>query len=224
MTVDLGVLERWLTGWSLARGLPVPTRDGAALTVKVGWPDQLRRHVFVDAGQALQECADRSTEPLVHLKAAVGPDVMRRALPPRWRMDTPRYLMSLAAPMPAAMAPGYAIETTTEHGAQVITLLAPDGARAATGRIVLHRGTAVFDQIETLEPYRRKGLASALMCALDALACQEAVSERLLVATEAGRALYLSLGWTVLAPYSTAVSQDGATPALPSAPPPPSSR
>lgn len=43
------------------------------------------------------------------------------------------------------------------------------------------------------------------MFALDALAEQAGVSERLLVATEAGRALYIRLGWLVLAPYSTAV-------------------
>lgn len=222
MKPDLDLLERWLTGWSLARGLPLPTRDGAGLTVEVGWPDQLRRHVFVDAGPALQACADRSAEPFVHLKAAVGPEQLRRVLPPRWQMESPRYLMTLAASMPAASAPGFAAETRTEHGACVITLAAPDGTRAATGRIVLHRGTAVFDQIETFEPYRRKGLASALMCALDALAGQAAADERLLVATEAGRALYLKLGWTVLAPYSTAVLLPAPAAALVSAPPPPS--
>lgn len=224
MNVDLDLLERWLTGWSLARGLPLPTRDGAGLTVEVGWPEQLRRHVFVDAGQALRERAGRSHDPYVHLKAAVEPAQLRRALPPRWQMESAHYLMALAAPMPAAAAPGYAAATTTEHGADVITLTAPDGARAATGRIVLHRGTAVFDRIETFEPYRRQGLASALMCALDALAGRAAVDERLLVATEAGRALYLKLGWTVLAPYSTAVLRPAPGAALVSAPPPPSIR
>ncbi|NHZ36198.1 GNAT family N-acetyltransferase [Massilia sp. CCM 8692] len=73
------------------------------------------------------------------------------------------------------------------------------------GRVVVHGTTAVFDRIETFAPHQRKGLGSALMAALDPLAQQAGVSERLLVATEAGRSLYLALGWRVLAPYSTAV-------------------
>jgi hypothetical protein len=40
---------------------------------------------------------------------------------------------------------------------------------------------------------------------LDALARQAKVTERLLVATEAGRGLYLSLGWRLLSPWTTAV-------------------
>jgi GNAT superfamily N-acetyltransferase len=223
MNADLDMLERWLRGWSLARGLPLPTRDGAGLSVEVGWPEQARRHVFADAGPALQECAGRIDEPFVYLKAAVEPAQMRRALPKRWQMESPRYLMHLASAMPAASATGYVANTTMEHGAHVITLAAADGASAATGRVVLDRGTAVFDRIETFEPYRRRGLASALMCALDSLAQQAAVSERLLVATEAGRALYLRLGWQVVAPYSTVVLAAPLA-ALPSPPPPPSGK
>jgi predicted GNAT family acetyltransferase len=63
----------------------------------------------------------------------------------------------------------------------------------------------VFDRIATHEHYRRQGLASALMLALDALAVQAGLSERLLSATEAGAALYAKLGWQHLAPYASAV-------------------
>lgn len=44
-----------------------------------------------------------------------------------------------------------------------------------------------------------------IMLTLDAIAKGTHVKERLLVATEAARALYESLGWSVLAPWSTAV-------------------
>lgn len=51
---------------------------------------------------------------------------------------------------------------------------------------------------------------SAVMLALDALAAaDDYAAERLLVATGACRALYASLGWQVLAPYSTAVLDRG---------------
>lgn len=206
MIVDLNLLERWQTGWSLSRGAPLPTRDGGGLVVEVGLPEQVRRHVFLDAGRDLQDCAAGIDVPFVYLKAAVDTDRMRRALPARWQIQSPGYLM--ARPGPAAhvaLPAGYSASVERAHGAQLIRFADAAGQPAASGRVVLNGASAVFDQIETLEPHRRKGLGAALMSALDALAAQAGVSERLLVATEAGRALYASLGWQLLAPYSTAV-------------------
>lgn len=206
MPVDLHLLERWLTGWSLARGLPLPTKSGGGLVVHVGWPGQLRRHVFADAGRELEQCAASVRDPFVYLKAAVDSDQMRRALPAEWQIESPRYLMSRATAMGCAeMRAGYASTVTMEHGAQLVRVLDAAGHTAATGRVVLHGGTAVFDRIETLEAYRGQGLATALIFVLDELATRAGLSERLLVATEAGCALYRKLGWQVLAPYSTAV-------------------
>jgi GNAT superfamily N-acetyltransferase len=206
MIVDLSLLQRWQSGWSLSRGVPLPTRAGGGLVVEVGLPEQVRRHVFVDAGRELRECAARIHAPFVFLKAPVEPEQMRRALPAAWQIQSPGYLMARLAPAtPVAPPAGYRASVGLEHGAHVIRFTDGAGQTAASGRVVLNGATAVFDRIETLEPHRRKGLGTALMRALDALAAQAGVSERLLVATEAGRALYLTLGWQVLAPYSTAV-------------------
>jgi GNAT superfamily N-acetyltransferase len=204
--IDLHLLERWQTGWSLARGMPLPVRDGGGLVVEVGLPEQLRRHVFAEAGSALRDCAAQIHAPHILLKAPVDPAQMRRALPARWQIEAPGYLMHCRAPLagPAALPAGYAAQFETEHGARLVRLTDAAGDTAALGRVVIHGATAVFDRIETLESHRRKGLGRSLMHALDALATRAGVTERLLVATEAGRALYLSLGWEVLAPYSTA--------------------
>lgn len=208
MKVDLALLERWLNGWSLSRGLPLPAHSGGGLVVEVGWPDQLRRHVFVDAGPALRDCASRIHAPFIHLKAAVDADELRRALPAHWMMERPRYVMWRPAAMgkPAALPAGYAARVDARSGLYTVRLTDSAGRTAASGYVLLHRGTAIFDRIETLEPHRRKGLGTALMSMLDGLAEDAGASERLLVATEEGRALYLSLGWQVLSPYSTAVS------------------
>ena len=205
--VTFGLLERWLTGWSRSRGLPLPRHAGDGLVVDVGWPDQLRRHVFPDAGAALRRCASSTHTPLVHLKVPVDRDILRQALPPGWTVEAPGYLMRRCGPMtPAgALASGYDVALSVEHGAYVVRVADAAGAIAASGRITLRAGTAVFDQIETAEPHRRKGLASAVMLTLDQLACQAGATERLLVATEAGVALYVSLGWEHVAPWSTAV-------------------
>ena len=206
-TVTLALLERWLSGWSRSRGLPLPRHAGGGLVVDVGWPGQLRRHVFPDAGVALRTCAAGIHPPFVHLKAAVDAELLREALPAGWTIEAPAYLMRHCGPMTPAhtLAFGYDIDLSVEHGAYVVRVADGTGAIAASGRITLHDGTAVFDRIETLEPHRRKGLASVVMLALDQLACQAGVTERLLVATEAGTALYASLGWLHVAPWSTAV-------------------
>ena len=207
MQVDLPLLERWLTGWSLSRGLLVPTHAGGGLVVEVGWPDQLRRHVFADAGSALRECASRIDAPFVHLKAPVDTETLRRALPGHWEFESQRYVMHRPAAMePVALPAGYVASVALKGHAHAVHFADANGEPAASGLVVLKNGTAVFDRIETFEPHRRKGLGTALMSALDALAVNAGVSERLLIATDAGRALYLSLGWQVLAPYSTAVS------------------
>jgi GNAT superfamily N-acetyltransferase len=203
---DLNLLERWLSGWSLARGLPLPRREDGGLVVDVGLPDQLRRHVFADAGPALRECAARINEPLVFIKACVDGDTLRRALPPPWIVEAPRYLMRCDGPMREAAPPAaYTIAHARRHGAAIVHIVDTTGAIAASGQLVVHGATAIFDQIETAPAHRRRGLGLSLMGALDALARQAGVDERLLVATDAGRQLYLRLGWQVLAEYSTAV-------------------
>lgn len=205
--IDLPLLERWLRGWSLSRGVPLPVREDGGLRVDVGMPLQLRRYVFLDAGPSLQACADRIHAPHIYLKAPVDPAVLRAALPSRWTVETPGYLML----GPAAMArqvelpPGYIVEQAVEHGAQLVRVLHTSGELAASGRITLDGGCAVFDQIVTSESHRRLGLGTVVMQHLDALAKAANVTERLLVATDEGRSLYTRLGWQLIAPWATAV-------------------
>lgn len=204
---DLSLLQRWLTGWSRSRGLPLPRHEAGGLCVEVGWPDQLRRHVFADASAALRACADAIHAPRIHVKATVDCATLRAALPARWSIEAARYLMTHAGPMRAAVTlpAGYTTLFTVEHGAYVIDVIDGAGVLAASGRITLDAGTAVFDRIGTDAAHRRQGLASAVMLSLDQLATQAASAERLLVATESGAALYPHLGWHHLAPISTAV-------------------
>jgi GNAT superfamily N-acetyltransferase len=204
--INLALLERWLTGWSLSRGLPPPYHQGGGLVVDVGFADQLRRHVFVDADAQLQACAAAIDEAFVYIKAAVTPAQLRAALPARWMIETPRYVMRIDGSMQVAPVPaGYRAIFHTEHGATVVRLVDENGAVAASGGLVMVDATAIFDRIETAASHRRRGLGRAIMGALEQLAREHGASERLLIATDAGRALYETLGWQVLAPYATAV-------------------
>jgi ribosomal protein S18 acetylase RimI-like enzyme len=205
--VDFSLIERWLTGWSLSRGLLPPVHQDGGLVVEVGKPDQLRRHVFLDAGQALQACADRIHAPHIFLKAPVAPDVLRRALPERWRIEPPGHLMACPAPMTShvTLPPAYRLAFETQKDAHVVRVIHTSDEQAASGRLVVHGRCAIFDQIETAEHHRRRGLGTVVMQALDSIAIRTGASERLLVATDNGRALYSRLGWHMLAPWSTAV-------------------
>jgi GNAT superfamily N-acetyltransferase len=207
MILDFALIERWLTGRSLARGLPLPVLEGGGLRVEVQSPMELRRHVFLDAGAALQRCAAQINAPNIFIKAAVAPEVMRVALAPHWKIDDTGYLMCGPAGMTGnpELPPGYRITVETEHGGQIVRVFNAGGEFAAAGRVSIHAGCAVFDQIVTEETHRRLGLGTMVMHTLDALAERAGITERLLVATEDGRSLYQRLGWQVLAPWSTAV-------------------
>ena len=84
--------------------------------------------------------------------------------------------------------------------ARVITT---DGDLAASGCAAETADAFIYDRIETAQDHRRKGLGVAVMIALGT-ARKSLVSPQLLVATEDGRSLYASLGWTVLAPFAAA--------------------
>ena len=210
-SVDLALIERWLTCWSLSRGVPLPLPHNGGLVVEVGLPDQLRRYVFADAGPALQACAQGIREPQVFLKAPVEPDVLRRALPAGWDVEGRGYFMAGPPQQPAdvLLPAGYRLSFGREHGAQLVRVMHDCGDVAARGGIVLHGRCAVFDRIETAEAHRRRGLGTVVMRALDAIAARAGVEERLLVATADGRGLYESLGWHVVAPWSTAFLNPG---------------
>ncbi|MYM37999.1 GNAT family N-acetyltransferase [Duganella qianjiadongensis] len=207
MSLNLALIDRWLTGRSLARGLSLPLRHAGGLCVEVGDATELRRHIFLNAGAALQACAAQTHVPLVLLKAAVSPEQMRAALPGHWNIDNGAFLMygpeSVTAKL--ALPPDYRISLDAEYGGYIARVIHVSEGLAASGRIALHGRCAVFDQVVTEQTHRRLGLGRAVMLTLEAIAEKAGVTERLLVATQAGRPLYEHLGWRVLAPWSTAM-------------------
>ncbi|MBA5686399.1 GNAT family N-acetyltransferase [Duganella sp. LX47W] len=207
MNPDLALIERWLIGRSLARGLPLPFHQAGGLCVEVGNAVELRRHVFLDAGLALQACAKQIHVPRVYLKAAVDPGTLRSALPGHWRIEDIGYLMQGPTAMVAntELPQDYRITLEAEHGGYIARIMHVSDTTAAFGRIALRVGCAVFDQIVTDEAHRRLGLGTVVMKTLDSMAERARKTERLLVATKDGRALYEKLGWRVLSPWSTAV-------------------
>lgn len=69
---------------------------------------------------------------------------------------------------------------------------------AASGRVYVVDGTAVFDKIVTEPAFQRRGLGSFIMKALAAKAFEHDVQNGLLLASLDGQKLYSHLGWDVV--------------------------
>jgi GNAT superfamily N-acetyltransferase len=96
------------------------------------------------------------------------------------------------------------MEVSSLGSAIKAAIISKDGSLAASGYAAEHGQAFVFDRINTHPAHRRRGLGRALMAALGEMQ-QSAGTTRVLVATEEGRALYSTLGWTLLSDYSTIV-------------------
>jgi GNAT superfamily N-acetyltransferase len=201
---DPALILAWLQARSIARGLPMPVPDCGGWRVETGSADELRRFVFAGPVPGLAELGRRTRDPLIALKLCGPGDLMRMLLPADWRTEAPAYVMTCDA-LAASRTRLTGYHPTLLRRGQVFEgrIESADGATAASGFAVEHGGVFIFDRIRTEPLHRRRGLASALMHML-AEARIARSSQYILVATEAGRALYEALGWRVLSPYTTA--------------------
>ena len=207
----LDVFSAWSRGWAITREVapPVPFADG--LRIEVGLPRQARRYVFPHASQALHELGETVAQPWVFLKACATSDELRALLPARWQMQDDHFMMTCGDASFAgsgALAPGYALHVEDDAARTRrahVHVHAEDGSVAASGHLAFDERFAIYDRIVTEPAHQRRGLGRAVMRALQALAHAHGRHAGALVATDPGRALYESLGWTLQAPWATAV-------------------
>ncbi len=202
---DADWLLAWMTGRSLARGLPLPFADRGGWRAEIGSDSETRRWVFAGLTQALCDLACEIRQPGLNLRALATPEAMREVLPPGWQVQAPSYAMAGPAMRSAegALPHGYRLELQRSPLAAHAFVLASDGELAASGHLGIGEHAAVADRIIVHPGHRRHGLGRALMAAL-AGARPAPAQPQLLVATEMGRQLYEALGWRVLSPYASA--------------------
>lgn len=194
----------WLTGRSVARGLPAPVADRGGFRVDTGSDTEAIRWVFPAISNGLIELGRSVRAPRHFVKSCVERERLRAALPGHWRMQDPGFFMMAAGPFgKPSLVPGYGLETV-RHG-QVIQarIIAADGSLAASGYAAELADAMIYDRIVTAPAHQRLGLGTMIMTALQA-AKRNPGAVDLLVATEAGRQLYTRLGWRLVAPYSSA--------------------
>jgi len=201
----------WIRGWAVTREVdpPVPHADG--FHIAVGLPRQAGRYVFPHPSPAIADLGVSLTQPWVFIKACATSQQLRSLLPAHWRIEDLHHMMTCdARPFPgsAAVGAGYALEIDDDAPATRqghVRVVAADGTLAASGHVALGARRAIYDRIVTEPAHQRRGLGRAVMHALQALARTHGRHEGVLVATDAGRALYESLGWRLHSPWAGAV-------------------
>lgn len=203
MGVDPALLHAWLAARSIARGLPAPVADHGGFRVDTGSEAETVRWVFPQVA-GLGVLARTIAVPRHVLKLCGTDEELRAVLPAGWQLHALSYFMTAAghsgeAPVPA----GYAVERNCSAAVTAVRIRALTGEIAASGYAAETGDAFVYDRILTAAGHRRRGLGRAVMAALHQ-AKRNSRTPGLLVATEAGRALYETLGWRTISPYSTA--------------------
>ena len=202
--VDPVMLKAWLSARSVARGLPPPVPDYGGFRVDTMSDEEIARWVFPTIGAGLHTLAHTITEPRHLLKLCGGADELQAALPPTWGLHAQSYFMRAIGKPPARRLPdGYVIEVKHAGAVLEARIMSETGDLAASGYAAEAGGVFVYDRIVTQPEHRRRGLGHVLMRTLHDVR-QHPGNPELLVATEDGRALYETLGWKTISPYSTA--------------------
>ncbi|MET8974422.1 GNAT family N-acetyltransferase [Streptomyces sp. NPDC004539] len=206
------IVRAWVEGWVVSRGAAPPVPEPWGVTIDVGRPGHVHRHVFGAVGADVEEAVVRKvaegvTGAGVWLKVFHDPETVGSWLGPDWWIDPePGCLMT--TPLPPARRPappaGYTTRTWTRSGVTRALVAASDGSFAAGGQIAVTGTTAVFDQIETSPAHRRRGLGTTVMRTLHSAATAQGAHTGVLAGTPAGHALYTTLGWRTEATLTSA--------------------
>ena len=206
LTADPLIVETWATGWALSRGTPAPVRTAGALRIDVGLPKHKTRYIFPQCGSDVGSLAETIHDSDVFIKVCAPPEAVQELLPSHWTIESLGYMMSqlsshaLESTLPAA----YTLKVTSTPPILIVQITDSSGFIAAKGRAALVGPFAIYDQIETHEAHRRRGLGRVVMHALRKSVSNYSVDHGLLVATADGRELYNALGWQMHSLFTTA--------------------
>ncbi|MER5948312.1 GNAT family N-acetyltransferase [Streptomyces sp. NPDC001904] len=211
MTGDRHVRD-WVDGWVVSRGAAPPLVEPWGYTIYVGLAEHVGRHVLGATGDDVREDDVRKVTGSVtgrgtHLKVFADRERVLPWLGAGWEpYGADDFLMTVGlTPAAAPSAPaGYRVRAWARGGVTRVLVTDAEGAFAARGQVAVVGAGAAVDQIETSPDHRRKGLGSAVMRTLHAAAYDRGAVRGVLACTPAGRLLYESLGWEVVAPLTNA--------------------
>ncbi|GAA2905530.1 hypothetical protein Acy02nite_86920 [Actinoplanes cyaneus] len=213
---DAGVprelLDAWVEAWAISRGAPAPVAVPGGWWIQVGLPGHRLRYVLREPDhELLVHLGEEQGSPGAWIKMTGDPARLHAALPAPWEPAETGHLMTIelrSMPVPPAPAsvtsPAVPAGYTLRLGDSSAEVLDAGGRTAASAKLVTVGTVAMIDQVETVPAHRRRGLGSVVMRALAEHARSLGAETGVLVATDQGRHLYRSLGWTVRAPFPAA--------------------
>ena len=200
----------WVHARSIARGVALPVADHGGWRVETSSDTEIRRYIFAGAGPDIASLARKVTRPRIWVKACCEDAVLASCLTTPWTLSTPAWMMvGPSSAGDAALPTGYHAAVERIGVCATVEIRVGDGALAASGHSAEASGVFVYDRIVVAPAHRRRGLGRSIMHLLSAQR-NSLESQPLLVATEAGRALYETIGWEVYRPYASAVIPDQA--------------
>lgn len=207
--VSKEVLERWLTAWSTSREKPLPEIWKSGYKVYVGDEKQKIRYVFPEVNEDFIQLAESIREPWIYLKVCESFETFSALIPKRWKIQPQGYMMYCPGRMTvreSILPECYSLEII-EHltDSFIVKIHFENKKEAATGRLIVVDGLAVYDRIITDQHHQRKGLATKIIKELESIAVLRGISDNFLVATEEGKLLYESLGWKIYSLYTSVV-------------------
>ncbi|MYT29876.1 MULTISPECIES: GNAT family N-acetyltransferase [unclassified Streptomyces] len=193
------LVRMWAAGWVVSRRRPRAVEHPWGLYIDVGLPDQVGRHVLPDPDESAVHAAAASvTVPYTWLKAPVETETVEPWLPAGWVADKEEAGHLMAADLRAThpVPPeGYRAIVETTDGVTHVEVQDAHGGLAAKGQMAVIGPATVVDRVQTEEAHQRRGLGGFVMRTLADRAVAEGATLGILGATDAGRALYESLGW-----------------------------
>jgi hypothetical protein len=75
------MVEAWVKGWTITRGLAPPLKDHGGYRIDLGWPKQLRRHIFTELNAGFKTLVSEIRDPWIFLKVCAAPELVKACLP-----------------------------------------------------------------------------------------------------------------------------------------------
>ncbi|MGW8971342.1 GNAT family N-acetyltransferase [Streptomyces platensis] len=192
------IVRTWVAGWAVSRRTPPPVKKPWGFYIEVaGNPDEVGRHVLPEAEESWVRSAAASVSvPRTWMKMPAEPEEIEPWLSQGWTMEETGHLMAVDLMATDPVAPeGYTATVETIGAVTYARVLNAVGEQAAQGQMASLGEAVVVDRMVTEEAHRRRGLGNFVMRTLADHALETGAVLGVLGATDAGRALYETLGW-----------------------------
>ncbi|WP_274918716.1 GNAT family N-acetyltransferase [Streptomyces sp. WZ-12] len=192
------IVRTWVAGWAVSRRTPPPVDMPWGFYIEVADnPAERGRHVLPEVDEALVRSAAASVEaPRTWMKIPAEPAEIEPWLPQGWAWEESGHLMAVDLVASNPVAPeGYTVTVEAIGAVAYVRVWDATGEPAAQGQMALLGEATVVDRVVTEEAHRRRGLGNFVMRTLADHAVDQGAVLGVLGATDAGRALYETLGW-----------------------------